>query len=453
MAQRTIFSNLEAALGYYFNPNPVPDAARSVYHDIRNNVGFTFSSADGSTSVSALAVDTDNRIHVDRGNLLGARGSASFYLKANASLATQTMFIADRPMVITAIEYSHSTLGTDASAVTCAVFKDTGTQIPGGGATTMVGTFNCKATINTVQQATLLAVSTSTGNVDPGITLAAGDRLSVVFSGVLTALAGVVITVFYSPGFKEVPAVYAMNANSTIATQSFFLANRDLLVTGVSMVWSAAGTDAGAVTLDVTHETTTAAPGAGTSILTAAQSVKGTANTVVNPALTATAAQLKLIAGDRLSVKLTGTPTALAGVVVMVYFQAVGSNATGYVGQVEAPFTFNSNTGLGTMEFFIADRDYEVVDASLTWGTAGTDGGAVTADFQIDKGTAVPGSGTSVTTGAVSVKTTANTTAVLPINVSRRQRLLSQGDRLSFVTAGVLTSLAGVSGTVSLLPR
>lgn len=455
MARATNMRTFQSAIRYMFaNRYGFSNAFTETDHDYDNNKELSWSDAADTQSLYGLKFDADNVINVDRGCQMGPRGVQSFYINANASLGTQSLFIADRAMVITGIEYKHTTAGNDAGAVSCQVFHDSGTNAPGAGTSVMTNSFNCKGATNTVQTATLIA-PTGPGFPSSTITLNAGDRLSVVFTGTLTTLAGVVITVFTAPGFKEEVAQYAFNANAGIATQGFFLANRDMLVTGVSMVWSAAATDAGAVTVDVTQETGTTAPGLGTSILNAAVSAKTTANTVNNPSLSGTAANLKLSAGSRLSVKLTGTLTSLAGLVVNVYLQSYSltSIGPGYYGQVDVNFNLLANGSQGTQSFFIADRDYEVVDASAIWSVAGTDGGTVTYDIQIDKGTTAPGSGTSISTGAVSVKTTANTTSVLPLSTSRRNRLLSQGDRLSLVMAGTLTSLAGFDATVSLLPR
>lgn len=424
-------------------------------HDFDNNKALTWADSTDTISVPVIALDSDSVLTLDHGRSKGARGVAQFTMNANSGLATQTFFVADRAMIITGIEYVHGTAGTDAGAVTAYVSHETGTQAPGTGLSVMSNTFNCKGTINVVQNATINAVD-GNGNQPTSVQLAAGDRLSMVFTGTLTTLAGVSVSVYSAPGFKEEVAVFNMNANASLATQGFFVANRDMVVTTANMLWSAAGTDAGAVTIDITHETGTTAPGSGTSILTAAVSAKTTANTVNTPALTGTVAQLKLLAGDRLSVKFTGTLTALAGVVVSVYLQAssdVAGTAIPYYGQVEDNFHLAANGSLASQGTFIADRDYEIVDASAIWSTAGTDGGTVTYDFEIAKGTTAVGSGTSISTGAVSVKTTANTVSVLALSTSRRNRILSQGDRINLVLAGTLTSLAGFNATVSLLPR
>lgn len=444
---RSTLNNLTSVMNWYWNraKNPVEPL-----HDMLNNTPLSAADSTDTTSIHLISADTDSRVRLDKQANNGAREPMQFYINANATLATQAFFIAPRAMQITAIEYDHSTAGGDAGAVTALVSHETGTQAPGTGVTTMVGTFNCKATANTYQSATLLAVD-GNGNPVSGIVMAAGDRLSVVFAGTLTSLAGVVITVTAAPGFKEVSPTYAMAANSTIATQSFFLANRDYIVTGVQAVWSTAATDAGTVTIDVFHDTSTNAPGAGNSILAAALSVKTAINTVATPALTATASRLKLLAGDRLSVKLTGTLTALAGVVVVVQLAPVGT--FGYLGQVEQTFTLNANAALATQGLFIADRDYEIVDASGVWSTAGTDGGAVTIDMTIDKGVTAPGGGSSCLAGTMNAKATANTVVTPGINTQRRQKLLSQGDMLSVKFTGTLTALAGVTVTASMLPR
>jgi hypothetical protein len=106
-------------------------------------------------------------------------------------------------------------------------------------------------------------------------------------------------------------------------TEAFFIADGAYKVTAVREVHSTAGSDAGAVSVTVTKDTGTQAPGAGTALLTAALDAKATANTVQSGTLIATAATLTLAAGDRLSVLFAGTLTALAGVVVTVSLKRV----------------------------------------------------------------------------------------------------------------------------------
>lgn len=120
---------------------------------------------------------------------------------------------------------------------------------------------------------------------------------------------------------------YRQQPNGELADEAFFIATRACKVVSVSEVHSTAGSDAGAVSLQVVKDTGTNAPGAGTDLLTNNSNVgfnlKGTANTVQTGVLTATAASLTLAAGDRLSVDFAGVLTALAGVVVTVHIAEV----------------------------------------------------------------------------------------------------------------------------------
>ncbi|MCC5644785.1 hypothetical protein LC607_17935 [Nostoc sp. CHAB 5824] len=115
--------------------------------------------------------------------------------------------------------------------------------------------------------------------------------------------------------------------NSLCVDQPFFVADGAYLVTGISYVHSTAGSDGSAVNLQITKDTGTAAPGAGTDLLTnntnAGFDCKGTANTVQTGALVATEATRTLASGDRLSLDFAGTVTALAGVVVTVSLRRV----------------------------------------------------------------------------------------------------------------------------------
>lgn len=117
-------------------------------------------------------------------------------------------------------------------------------------------------------------------------------------------------------------ATYRQAANGSLADECFFIAERAYTAVAISEVHATAGNDAGAVSLQITKDTGTQAPGAGTDLLTnnagAGFNLKGTANTVQNGTLVATAGACDLAAGDRLSVDFAGTLTTLAGVVATV---------------------------------------------------------------------------------------------------------------------------------------
>jgi hypothetical protein len=126
---------------------------------------------------------------------------------------------------------------------------------------------------------------------------------------------------------SRVNVSFVMNANASLADQSFFVATRAYEVAEISEVHAVAGNDAGAVNVQVTKDTGTQAPGAGTDLLTnntnAGFNLKGTANTVQQGSLVSTQASRRLAAGDRLSVDFAGTLTTLAGVVITVSLKEI----------------------------------------------------------------------------------------------------------------------------------
>src|SRR6059058_2039095 len=141
-------------------------------------------------------------IGVDIGNkpiLFGNYPILTVPVRFNGALATllvdQALFIcpAGQSYQVVSADEVHATASTDAAAVNLQLTKDTGTQAPGAGVDLLTNNtaagFNLKGTANTVQSATLSATTAD-------LTLAAGDRLSIDFAGTLTALAGVVLTVW-----------------------------------------------------------------------------------------------------------------------------------------------------------------------------------------------------------------------------------------------------------------
>lgn len=105
-----------------------------------------------------------------------------------------------------------------------------------------------------------------------------------------------------------------------------FIAQHPTTVLAASYVHATAGSDAGAVNVQLTKDTGTDAPGAGTDLLAnntnAGWNCKGTANTVEEAIFKTTAGILSLSKGDRLSLDFAGTLTALAGVTVTVWVAA-----------------------------------------------------------------------------------------------------------------------------------
>lgn len=394
-------------------------------------------------------VDADNHCMLFDERHTPMQKTMTFTVCANGSLADQIFYIAERAMTITGITEIHKTAGTNGSAVTSVIRKISsgGSATISAGTALMTNTFNMKGTANTLQTATLPTNDDGSLNLTT-LTLAAGDMLAIDFTGTLTTLAGVVVTVTAIPAQKGHVAVYQFEANGGIATQTFFFALRPMTISAVYEVHRVKGSDAGAVTLDVTHETGTTAMGGGTTVLSAPFSAKATAMTVQTGALTATAADLALAAGDRLSVVLTGTPTALAGVVIIVVFAPTERRK-------EINFSLLSNTDLDVDQcIFTADRDYEVYDVGCVYDVAST---SVKINVTVDTGTTAPGAGTALltdnTNAGFDTNATARTAYYGTITSVVHNKLLPAGGRLGLKHTGTKGSLAGLSLTVSLIPR
>lgn len=123
---------------------------------------------------------------------------------------------------------------------------------------------------------------------------------------------------------EDIIVTVPVNANTVDA--NVFIATGPCEVVAVSEAHTVAGSDVGAVTLDVTKCDGTEAPSAGVTVLASTFDLKGAADTVVDKALTATKANRKLVDGERLGVNVTGTLTALAGGVVTIRIKQLQTN-------------------------------------------------------------------------------------------------------------------------------
>jgi hypothetical protein len=122
-------------------------------------------------------------------------------------------------------------------------------------------------------------------------------------------------------------AQYQQGANGDLVDAGFFIADDYYEVVDVAESHETAGSDGGAVTLDVKKCPSGSAIAAGTSILASTFDAKSTAatpvrKTVSNAGLAAQGSRL-LSPGDRLVIDYTGTLTALAGVVVTAVLKRV----------------------------------------------------------------------------------------------------------------------------------
>lgn len=389
------------------------------------------------TSDGATSLNNPNGVMVPNGGFGLGQKTVTFNLTANGSLGTQTFFIADQPYTVTGINYSAKTQGT--GTLTCNVTKDTGTQAPGAGVTLQSGTFNCVTIVNnTVTPGTLTATTAN-------LTMAVGDRLAVLFTGTVSTLAGVTITLTLGPNCVSDTAVYFCNVNADIKTQSFFIANRTRIITGVKAIYATAF--GAAITIDVTKDTGTTAAGGGTSILTAAMAGDGTINTLITPTVAVSAATLNMAAGDRLAVKFSATTTGV-GVCVIVSFASIYSEIS-----PTWQLALNAQEQV-TQNFWIADRAYELVDASCVFDV--TAGGASKLAVTIDKGTTAPGGGNVVqtdnTNAGFDLAATARTVQFCT-PATRHLRMIAAGDRLGLSPTGAAQSTSLVAITCQLIPK
>ena len=115
--------------------------------------------------------------------------------------------------------------------------------------------------------------------------------------------------------------IQGANAATSTNYGTFWIAPFNCLVNSVYEIHQTAGTDGGAVTLQVEKLTGTTAAGSGSSMLSTALSLKATANTLQTGVLVPTAVSptFKTLAkGDRLAMKLAGTPTSLSNVNLLI---------------------------------------------------------------------------------------------------------------------------------------
>lgn len=151
------------------------------------------------------------------------------------------------------------------------------------------------------------------GRTADTVTIPTGKTLAVASADKLTVGGGIM------PQVIEVSFVGQTTEAAT--DRAFFIANRAYQVTAIRQVHSVAA--GGASTLQVTKDTGTTAPGAGSDLLSSAFDLNATANTVQTGALTATTADLLLAAGDRLSIDFANTIQSTAGLVVTVSLKPV----------------------------------------------------------------------------------------------------------------------------------
>lgn len=120
------------------------------------------------------------------------------------------------------------------------------------------------------------------------------------------------------PSVGTITATFAQGGTAADALDTtFFIADRDYLVTKVEASWATAEST-GAMDIMVEKLTGTTACASGTDVLSAAIDATGTANTVTAGTLSATASALFVAAGNRICVDLSATPNEVVNMVVNV---------------------------------------------------------------------------------------------------------------------------------------
>lgn len=117
-------------------------------------------------------------------------------LPLNGDCVDQNVFIADRDYTVLEVRESHAVAGNDAGAVTLDVVKATGTTAVASGTTVLASTFDMKGTADTVVSKTRAnggVVATAVAE------LASGNRLGFNFTGTITTLSGVLVTIVLQP--------------------------------------------------------------------------------------------------------------------------------------------------------------------------------------------------------------------------------------------------------------
>lgn len=122
----------------------------------------------------------NNPIQIYRDRISGQKFPVS--IQVTATSVDSYIYTATREVTVKSITAIPSVAGTDGGAVTATIRRCQSTENPTQG-DDLIGTtkINLKGTVNTLQTLTL---TSTTAN----LTLAAGDRLSVDFTGTLTAV-------------------------------------------------------------------------------------------------------------------------------------------------------------------------------------------------------------------------------------------------------------------------
>jgi len=149
------------------------------------------------------------------------------------------------------------------------------------------------------------------------VTVSSAQVVNIPTADKLTVAGGVVP--------QQIEISYIGQTTEAATDRNIFVANRAYQVTAVRCSFGVAA--GGASKLQLTKDTGTTAPGAGTDLLTnntnTGFDLNGVANTVQTGTLTATTADLQLAAGDRLGLDWANTIQSTAGLIVTVSLKPI----------------------------------------------------------------------------------------------------------------------------------
>lgn len=169
--------------------------------------------------------------------------------------------------------------------------------------------------INLGVGAVTITPTTSTINGNTTAVLSTNEAMEIYPTGTAAGTGN-----YVSHASSLTSATYYFTGTPAATDTVFFVAPRAMRIIAATEVHSVAA--GGASALQVTKDTSTNAPGAGTDLLTnntnTGFDLAATANTPQQGALTTTAADLRLAAGDRLAVDFANAIQSSAGVVVTV---------------------------------------------------------------------------------------------------------------------------------------
>lgn len=237
------------------------------------------------------------------------------------------------------------------------------------------------------------------------------------------------------------PIIFNAVANAGVATRPFhiFTSNAYGKIMKIEEIHGTAGNDASAVTGHITKESGTQAAGSGVSLMSGTFNLKGTADTRQQATLTSNEDYLKFQPGDRLSFKLTGTATAVANLLVVVWVQ--------YESNIFETSVYAATPA--DQVFFLANRKYALNAISYMHGTAETTTTGLNVELKVQDGTETEAQGTDILTNnsnaGFDALAAANTVQVGTFSALS----LVAGERLSLTLDDTATELANVVMTVA----